>query len=120
MCNPDSDVEFVNDIAPDVLGVLEKERFFERLDELFCPADPSIQSVKCGHSFGHSVSILRNLGMDSDDVGDVLAVLRSRGVCCDCEVLYNLAEESRLKAQYSKARASELSRGEKQSQPSEN
>ena len=38
--------------------------------------------------------------MGSDDVDDILAVLTSRGACCDCEVLYNVAEESRLKAQY--------------------
>jgi hypothetical protein len=108
VCDLESDAEFVNDIAPDVLGVLEKDHFFERLDELFCPVDPSKQSVMCGHSFDHSVSILQDLGMDSDDVDDVLAVLRSKGGCCDCEVLYNVVEESRLKARYWKARATEL------------
>ena len=46
--------------------------------------------------------------MDSDDVADVPGVLRFSGACCDCEVLYNVAEESRLKSRYWKARAGEL------------
>jgi hypothetical protein len=40
----------------------------------------------------------------SDDISDVLAVLRSKGGCCDCEVLYNGAEEGRLKTKYWKSR----------------
>jgi hypothetical protein len=112
MSDVESDAEFVNDIAPDVLGALEKDHFFERLDELFCPpVDTSKQSVRCGHSFDHSVAILNALGMDADDVDDVLAVLKSKGGCCDCEVLYNVAEESRLKARCWKARAAELATG---------
>ena len=87
MCDFDSDAEFVNNIAQDLLGVLEKDRFFARLDELFCPVGTLEQSVRCGHSFDHTIGILRDLGMDSDDVDDVLAVLKSRGACCDCEVL---------------------------------
>jgi len=108
MCDFDSDVEFMNNIAPNVLGVLEKDRFFAHLDELFCPVDPLKESVRCGHSFDHSISILNDFGMDSDDVDDVLAVLKSRGACCDCEILYNVVEESRLKARYWKARATGL------------
>jgi hypothetical protein len=108
MCDLEPDAEFVDDIAPDVVGVLEKGHFFERLDELVCPVDPSNQDARCGHSFDHSVSILQDLGMDSEDVNDVLAVLKSKGGCCDCEVLYNVVEESRLKAQYWKERAAEL------------
>jgi len=38
--------------------------------------------------------------MNGEDVRDVLDVLRSQGACCDCEVLYNVAENSRLKARY--------------------
>jgi hypothetical protein len=113
MLDQESDAEFVNDIAPDVLGVLEKDHFFERLDDLFCPVDRSGRSVSCGHSFDHSVTILQALGMDPDDVDDVLAALKSKGGCFDCEVLYNVAEESRLKARYWKARAAELAADKK-------
>jgi hypothetical protein len=109
MCDKHSDdPSYIDDIAPDVLAAIKKDRFLERLDDLFCPVDPSNQRVTCGHSFEHSVNILRSLGMDSDDVADVLEVLKSRGGCCDCEVLFNVAEESRLKAAYWKARASKV------------
>jgi hypothetical protein len=108
MCDEESEEEFVNRIAPDVLGVLEKRHFFEFLDELFCPTDPTRLPVKCAHSFDQTKTILRNLDMDSDDIDDVLAVLHSRGACCDCEVLYNVVEESGLKARYWKARTAEL------------
>jgi hypothetical protein len=108
MHDSNSDSSFVDDIALDVLGVLKADRFFEQLDDLFCPLDPSTVPVKCGHSFERSLNILRGLGMDSDDIYDVLAVLKSRGGCCDCEALYNVVEESRLKATYWKARAAGL------------
>ncbi|MGD0681206.1 MAG: DUF2695 domain-containing protein [Terracidiphilus sp.] len=103
------DSEYINDITPDVLGVLDRLHFFERLDDWFCPLENPERLVQCGaRSFEISTKILRDLGMDSDDIADVLAVLHSRGACCDCEVLYNVAEESRLKARYWKARFAEL------------
>ena len=115
MCDPEQDdAEFVNDIAPDVIGVLEAERFFEKLDDLFCTLDPSIPSIKCRHDFENSLRILRELGMDSDGIDDVIAVLHSTGGCCDCEVLYNVVEVSRLKAQYWQAVSSGLKGVERQ------
>ena len=42
---------------------------------------------------------------DSDDLKDMFAVMRAEGACCDCEVLYNVAESSRLKAEYWKHQA---------------
>jgi hypothetical protein len=107
------DAEFVENITHDVLGVLQNLHFFELLDDRYCPQDDSGIPAKCGHSFTISIEILHNLRMDSDDIPDVIAVLQSKGGCCDCEVLYNVAEESRLKARYWKARYAEL-----QSQPS--
>jgi hypothetical protein len=110
MCDsqPD-DSEYVDDIAPDVLGVLDRLHFFERLDDWFCPREDPERQIPCGaRSFEISTKILRDLGMDSDDIADVLEVLHSRGACCDCEVLYNVAEESRLKARYWKARFAKL------------
>jgi hypothetical protein len=47
--------------------------------------------------------------MDDEETADVLAVMRLNGGCCDCEILYNVAEESRLKAKYWKARQTKLS-----------
>jgi len=109
MCISDSDDGYLESIAPDVLGALEIRRYFELLDDKFCPVEDSSSPAQCGHSFAVSRGILTDLGLGSvDDVEDVLAVLRSRGGCCDCEVLYNVAEESRLKAKYWKARHAEL------------
>jgi Protein of unknown function (DUF2695) len=108
MDDPDShDADFATAIGPDVLRILRKARFFERLDDRFCPLDPSVERARCGQSFAISTEILRDLEMDSDDIEDVLEVLSSQGACCDCEVLYNVAEESRLRSECWKARALE-------------
>ena len=102
MCDNDLfDDELVYDIAPDVLAVLEQERFFERL----CPSDPSQQREKCLGSYEIAIGILHDVGIDSEHIQDVIAVLHSKGACCDCEVLYNVAEESRLKSEYWNASA---------------
>jgi len=100
--------EFVSGISPDVLGLLRADRFFELLDDRFSPTDSSQEPVKCGHSFDVTRVILAGLAMDEEDINDVIDVLHSQGACCDCEVLYNVAEESRLKSNYWKARAREL------------
>jgi len=72
-----------------VIGVPEKLRFFEKLDDHFCPPTNFEKRVECGSgSFRVSARILRDLGMDSDDLDDVFAVLQSRGASCDCEILY--------------------------------
>jgi hypothetical protein len=52
-----------------------------------------------------SESILQASGFEHDDFSDIFAVLQSKGACCDCEVLYNVAEKSRLKAKYWRSRA---------------
>ena len=100
--------EYVRDIAEDVLGVLRAERFFERLDDLFCPEESDQVRARCGYSFANSTGILREVGMDADDIDDVLAVLRLKGGGCDCEVLYNVAQKSRLKAKHWKARHAKI------------
>jgi hypothetical protein len=108
MSNSDSDADLYEDIATDVLGVLNNSRFFERLDDAFLSPGSSQPTVKCGHSFTKTTEILLGLGMDAEEIKDVIGVLRSKGGCYDCEVLYNVAEESRLKSQYWKARANEM------------
>ena len=82
-----SDEAFLKNISPFVLGVLKRDRFFERLDDLFCPEDISRQAVACNHTFERSLPILKDLGFDSEEIAEVIAVLRSNGGCCDCEVL---------------------------------
>ena len=95
---PDS---YIDDIAPDVIGVPQKLHFFEKLDDHLCPVEDPEKRVDChAGSFDVSARIMRDLGMDSEDIDDVLAVLHSRGACCDCEILYNVAPPSRLQARY--------------------
>jgi hypothetical protein len=99
---------FVRDIALDVLGVLRADGFFALLDDRFAPADSSQEPAECGHSFDISRAILADIGIGSEHIEDAIDVLHSQGACCDCEVLYNVAEESRLKSRYWKARAHKL------------
>lgn len=98
------DERYVSEIAPDVLHVLSRMRFFDLLDDRLCPSLGS-NLIPCTHKFEKTVEILKISNMSSGDINDVLAVLRFKGACCDCEVLYNVAEESRLKAKYWKGKA---------------
>ena len=99
------DEELVNDITPNVLAVIRRDGFFQRLDDYFCPADASQERLRCQGSFDISIGILRDIGIDEENIQDVIEVLHAKGACCDCEVLYNVAEESRLKSEYWLARA---------------
>ncbi|MGD0914396.1 MAG: DUF2695 domain-containing protein [Terracidiphilus sp.] len=95
--------EFAESIAEQVIPVLEEQRFFALLDELFSPTDPAVASRKCEHSYASSIEILKTLSMDPEEIADILVGLKARGGCCDCEILYNVAEESRLRAESWKA-----------------
>jgi len=86
---------------------LAKKRLFENLDDLLCPADRP-EAYQCKHTFAMTESILRSLNFDDAAIADVLAVLRTKGACCDCEILYNIAEKARLKTRYWQAKAENL------------
>ena len=90
------------------MSVLQSVKFFDQLDDFLCPSSISISRRNCGGNFQISESILRSQDFDQDAIADVIDVLRAQGGCCDCEVLYNVAESSRLKAEYWKARAEGL------------
>ena len=98
------DEELVTDIAPNVLAVLGRDGFFERLDDRFCPTGRSPVRERCRGSFEVSIGIIRDIGIDEEHIQDVIEVLNANGASCDCEVLYNVAEESRFKSEYWKAR----------------
>jgi hypothetical protein len=100
---PDSDL--IASITPDVMTCFSRSHFFERLDDLLCPKGDSDQGEVCDGNFKISKGILEAAGFDADDLKDMFAVLRAQGACCDCEVLYNVAESSRLKAEYWKRQA---------------
>jgi hypothetical protein len=97
---PDSDNELISSIAPEVMTCLGRCSYFEKLDELLSPEDNSTPTEKCDGSFRLSETILLASGFERDALDDIIAVLQSKGGFCDCEVLYNVAETSRLKANY--------------------
>jgi hypothetical protein len=102
----DADDQLVETIAPDVLNAIENRGFYTRLDDQMCPGDPRRPRVLCDGSLALTTATLESCGFGQEDIADVLAVLAARGGFCDCEVLYNVAEESRLKSEYWKAAAS--------------
>lgn len=97
--------DLIASITPDVMTCLRRSEFFERLDDVLSPRGDSGQREVCGGDHTISKRILEAAGFNLDDMGDILAVIRAQGACCDCEVLYNVAESSRLKAEYWKSRA---------------
>jgi len=99
------DSDLILSITPDLMACLRRSHFFERLDGLLCPERGLQAREVCGGNYKLSKSILEVAGFDSADLEDVFNVLRSQGACCDCEVLYNVAESSRLKAEYWKRQA---------------
>jgi hypothetical protein len=95
-----SDDELISSIAPDVIKCLERCNFFEKLDDLLSPEGNLGPAPSCDGTFQLSESILSMVGFDQSEVADIFAVLQAKGGFCDCEILYNVAETSRLKADY--------------------
>jgi len=96
----DSDNDLISSIAPDVMKSLTRSGYFEKLDGLLGPENNSSPSESCDGTYKLSESILLSSGFDQDDLDDIFSVLQSKGGYCDCEVLYNVVETSRLKAKY--------------------
>jgi len=103
---PDS--ELIADITPDVMRCLVGAQFFETLDSVLCPADGPQPRQPCHGDYRHARAALLARGFGQDELFDVFHVLMARGGYCDCEILYNAVEESRLKAEYWRARAAEI------------
>jgi Protein of unknown function (DUF2695) len=102
---PISDNDFIASITPDVMRCLAAAKFFEALDDAFSPVDETTAAALCRGHYEESTRILQGLRFDDTEVSEILDVLASRGGCCDCEILYNVADTSRLKAKYWRARA---------------
>ena len=102
------DAELIEDIAPDVMRVLLGSGVFQALDDALCPADPAAPRRPCHGDYRHARAMILARGFREDELFDVFHVLMARGGYCDCEILYNAAEESRLKAEYWRARAEEI------------
>ena len=99
------DEELIDSITPDVMKCLKGARFFELLDDAMCPDDAGRQRAQCWGDFRNSRPILLNRDFKEDELFDVFHVLMRQGGFCDCEILYNAVEQSRLKAEYWIARS---------------
>ena len=102
------DPELIADITPDVMRALSGARIFEALDDVLCPADTSATRGLCYGDYRHARAVLLARTFRDDELFDVFHVLMARGGYCDCEILYNAVEVSRLKAEYWRARAEEI------------
>ena len=103
---PDS--ELIADITPAVLRVLKRVRFFEALDDVLCPDEASAARQPCYGDYRHARAVLRARGLRDEEFFDVFHVLMAHGGYCDCEILLNAADETRLKTEYWKARADQV------------
>ncbi len=103
------DEELVARISPNIMRVLQGSGFFSGLDDLMSPLDETREPQVCHGDFRHAKRVLAGKGFGErngiDDVFDICHVLMAKGGYCDCEILYNISEESRLKATYWKNRA---------------
>ena len=91
--------EFIKDITPDVMSVLERDEFFTKLEAQIFPTSTTDLNT-CDHSYSVSIVILSELGHDESARDDVFDVMRSQGGFCDCEILLNAAPESPTRSAY--------------------
>lgn len=102
------DERLIADITPDVMRILDRTGFFKRLDDVMCPTDTEAMRAQCWGDFRNAKPLLHKCGITEDELFDVLHVLMLQGGFCDCEILYNVVEENRLKSEYWKACAEGL------------
>ncbi|MFL5493405.1 MAG: DUF2695 domain-containing protein [Gemmatimonadales bacterium] len=102
------DAELITDITSDVMRSLSGAGIFDALDDVLCPADRSDPRRQCYGDYRHARAVLLARGFRDDELFDVFHVLMARGGYCDCEILYNVVEGSRLKTEYWQARAEEI------------
>jgi len=94
------DDKLVKTISKNVLRVLTERGFFEQLDSTMSVEAQADGTAKCSGGFSLSKAILHENGFPETDYFDVFHVLMAKGAFCDCEILYNVAERSKLKDKY--------------------
>ena len=103
------DAELMENIASDVLAAVERAGVVAALDDLMAPESETATPEQCHGDFRLLKKVLPQKGFgkrgEVDEVFDVCHVMMHRGGYCDCEVLYNVVETSRLKSRYWKKRA---------------
>jgi hypothetical protein len=89
------DDEHIEGIAERTLDALSKAGVVELLDDVFSPIDPDTAPAECYGDFRHLKQILAQLEFTEQERWDTAHVLMQQGAYCDCEVLFNLAPETR-------------------------
>jgi len=102
------DEEYIKDSAPFITEALEKIKFFKKLDNQMLPINPFKKAKKCHGDFAITKTILIKNNFNKNEIFDICHMLISKGGYCDCEVLYNVAEESRYRKKYWKNRLKEI------------
>jgi hypothetical protein len=105
----DPDDELIEAITADVLGTLQRGGFFTALDEMLSPKNDALLAKMRSGDFRHAKQALQVCKFEEAEWSDVFHVLMAQGAFCDCEILYNIATESRLKSQYWQRKAHEKS-----------
>jgi len=99
------DEELIEEITPDVMKCVSAARIFEALDDEMCPSDGSALRAICWGDYRTSRPLLLARGFTEDELFEVFHVLMAQGGYCDCEILFNVAKESRFAAKYWRSRA---------------
>ncbi|HET8623735.1 MAG TPA: DUF2695 domain-containing protein [Gemmatimonadales bacterium] len=102
------DADLIDDITPDVMRCLAGAKIFQALDDVLCPADGARPRQECHGDYRHARGVLLNRGFREVELFDVFHVLMAQGGYCDCEILFNVAEVSRLKAEPWRGRGHEI------------
>ncbi len=101
------DEEVIRNITPNVMNCLRASGFFQALDDRLCPVDSMAERARCRGDYGVSKSLLPALRFHEHKFFDIFRVLMAQGGFCDCEILYSVAGESRLKSDYWSSKTSE-------------
>jgi hypothetical protein len=99
------DDEPIADITPAVMKCLIRSGFFGELDDVLCPEAQETKRAACWGDYRNAKSVLLQCGFKEEEFFEVFHVLMELGGYCDCEILYNAVETSRLKAEYWMGRA---------------
>ena len=99
------DEQLIVDITSDVMKVVNAAQIFEYLDNEMSPLESEKPKALCYGDYRHTREILLARGFTDEELFDVFHVFMAQGGYCDCEILYNVAPESRLAAEYWKDRA---------------
>jgi Protein of unknown function (DUF2695) len=111
-----ADEDEVASVAPGVMRALEESGFFAALDDVMSPADSAAEREGCHGDFQISKRILAQrqipqLG-DLDMTVAAHHVFMSKGAFCDCEILLNVYQNSRMARELRQTLSEQMERRE--------